>query len=178
MSKSEEPEADMEQTNKKKVRGESSTPSVDASEAHDRLPTPLPQAETQEVKEVTQGVKDVGLEAGLAPESVPLPDEESDDLEESSSNVTPPPVTQAERNEIVDESALSEQAHHQDELDPTDETTVAEKAPALKTKKKGQETPVVRAGDVPVPVVTANAAKSEPSRMLRSKTKDASTTKA
>lgn len=65
MSASEEPEPDMEQANKKKVRGESSTPSVaDSSEVHVRLSTPLPQPETQEVKEVTQGVKDVELEIG------------------------------------------------------------------------------------------------------------------
>ena len=165
----------MEQANKKKVRGESLTPSVDASEAHDRLPTPLPQVETQEVKEVTQGVKDVELEVGSAPESVPLPDEESDDLEESASNLTPPPETQAERDELVDES---EQTLRQDEPEVTDETTIAEKAAALKTESKDQENSVVVTEDVPVPVVTADVAKSEPSRKLRSKTKDASTAKA
>jgi len=128
------------------------------------------------VKEVTQGVKDVELEVGSAPESVPLPDEESDDLEESSSNVTPPPETQVERDELVNENASSEQALRQDEPEATDEATADEKAVALKTEKKDQENPVLVTGDVPV--VAASVAKSEPSRNLRSKTKDASTANA
>ena len=173
MSSSEEPEPDMEQANKKKVRGESSTPSVDASEARDRPPTPLAQTEAQEVKEVTQGVKDVELEVGSAPESVPLPDEESDELEESSSNVTPPPEAQFEHDEVVDESVSGKQQSHQDEPEATDETTVAEKVTVLKTEMNGR--PVVVEGDVNVTVATAGVAKSEPSRNLRSKTKDSST---
>jgi hypothetical protein len=173
MSDSEEPEPDMEQANKKKVRGESLTSSVDASEAHDRLPTPLPQAETQEVKEVTQGVKDVELEARSAPESVPLPDEESDDLDESSSSATPPPEIESQRDAPVDEGALGDPASHQDEPEAVDQTAVTEKAPAVKEGKGA----LIVEGQVPVPVVTANAAKSEPARKLRSKAKDASTAK-
>jgi hypothetical protein len=181
MSASEEPEPDMQQANQKKVRGESSTPSVaDSSEVHDRLSTPVPQAETKEVKEVTQGVKDVELEVGSAPESVPLPDEESDDLEESSSNVTPPPDTQSQNDVGVDESASDDQASHQDQSEASDETAIAEKGTTSEKGKEGQETtPVVVEGDAHVPDVTAIVAKSEPTRKLRSKNKaDASTAKA
>ena len=164
MSASEEPEPDMEQANKKKVRGESSTPSVaDSSEVHVRLSTPLPQPETQEVKEVTQGVKDVELEVGSAPEDIPLPDEESDDLESSSNATTPPPETLPRPDEPADDSA-SDNLLPQDESEAVDETTVIE--------KEGPEGSVAvnKSEDAPVPDVTATVEKPEPTRKLRSKT--------
>lgn len=174
MSASEEPEPDMEQANKKKVRGESSTPSAaDSDEAHDK-PTPLPQAETREVTEVTQGVKDVELDASLAPESVPLPNEESDDFEESSSNATPPLETQSQR----DTSSLHENALPQDEPVDIDETAVVQEATTLEKGKERQETSVVVEGDVPAPDATTDVPKSEPKRTLQSKTNDASSAQA
>jgi hypothetical protein len=178
MSSSEEPEPDMEQANKKKIRGESSTPSVaDLGEAPNRLSTPLPQVETEEVKEVTQGVKDVELEASSAPESVPLPDEDEDDLEEPSSraSITPPPETQPQNDgaAVDDESASGDQMSPQDQSEDSDETVVAEKNTTLEEEEEeGQEpTSVVVGKDVDVPDVTANVAKSELMKKLRSKSK-------
>ncbi|PPQ65133.1 hypothetical protein CVT24_003223 [Panaeolus cyanescens] len=79
--------------NQKKLRTESETPSVaDAAPISPTASVPLAQNETQEVKEVTEGVKEVDLEDkhtdGLseeqpAPESVPLPEVTSDELEET-----------------------------------------------------------------------------------------------
>jgi len=161
----------MEQANKKKVRGGSSTSSVvDTGEtAHDRLSTPLPQVETQEVKEVTQGVKDVELTPAPAPECVPLPNEESDDLEESSSIASTPPLeTQPESDVAGDEGAS-----RPGESDATDNTAFSEK---LEKGKEGRETSVVVEGEVPVPDVTADVTITDLARKVRSKTKeDAST---
>lgn len=176
MSASEEPEPDMEQANKKKIRGESVASSgADTGEAHDRLSMPLPQVETQEVKEVTQGVKDVELEVGSAPESVPPPDEESDDLADSpSNNSTPPPTIQRQRDVAVDESASGDEISHQDEPEVNDDTIVTENGTTL---EKGQETVEQSVlVEEEVPDVTADVAQSEPAKKLRSKTKeDAST---
>lgn len=78
-----------DQANKKKARGESSTPSV--VDGEDASLVPVPQVDTAEVKEVTQGVDEVHLdgndakavsEGAPAPESVPLPEESADELEE------------------------------------------------------------------------------------------------
>jgi len=62
--------------------------------------TPLPQIDTKEVKEVTQGVKEVDLEEGskdlpadgaVVPESIPLPEEAAGELDELSSDVVEDP---------------------------------------------------------------------------------------
>ncbi|KDR74923.1 hypothetical protein GALMADRAFT_568191 [Galerina marginata CBS 339.88] len=94
-------DADEDQANKKKARGESATPSVADAEGTFLTPAP-PQADTQEVKEVTQGVEEVDLDGKdgesspteeTAPEAIPLPEEKSGELDEASSNAsTPPPA--------------------------------------------------------------------------------------
>jgi hypothetical protein len=91
-------EADEDQANKKKARGESASPSV--ADAEGTFLTPAPQVDTQEVKEVTQGVQEVDLDGKdvfegtpaeeAAPESIPLPDENSGELDEPTSDDTPP----------------------------------------------------------------------------------------
>jgi hypothetical protein len=172
MSASEEPEPDMEQANKKKIRKESIASSVaDTSETHDGPTTPPPQVETREVKEVTQGVKDVELEAGSAPESIPLPDEESDDLEDSpSNNSTPPPTTQLQGDAAVEQSATGD-VTCRDEPEVSEDTTVTENATPV---EKGQEAvePSVLVVEEEVSDVPAGVAKSELARKLWSKPKE------
>ncbi|PPQ95895.1 hypothetical protein CVT26_015581 [Gymnopilus dilepis] len=115
LSSTERPDvdADEEAANKKKARGESGTPDADQRDATFLTPPPPAAAststETQEVKEVTQGVKEVDLDGKdespssspaegdeqvvPAPESVPLPQEKSGELDEASSDAsTPPPA--------------------------------------------------------------------------------------
>jgi len=84
-----------EQAHKKKARGDSATPSVADAEGKSLVPTP--QVDTQEVKDVTQGVeevvldgKDVGISSAdvAAPETIPLPDEKSGELNEPTSDAT------------------------------------------------------------------------------------------
>jgi len=92
-----EPDADAEEAAKKKIRGESTASDAGSS-----------QLESKAVKEVTQGVNEVDLadaEAAVAPEAVPLPDEESDELDEPASESTPPPEAEAEAE--VDDNASS-----------------------------------------------------------------------
>ncbi|KAJ7481573.1 hypothetical protein FB451DRAFT_1364749 [Mycena latifolia] len=91
---------DEEQARLKKVRAAT----VEAPDARESSATPLPQAkETADVKEVTQGVKEVELEEKpqTLPESVPLPEEEAGELdgEASSTASTPPPAGEPEETQ-------------------------------------------------------------------------------
>ena len=94
LSISETDDADDEQSGKKRVRGHSATPSVADADIPSLTPPLL--ADTKEVREVTQGVKEVDLAEkkehskvppgdvcdDAAPESIPLPDDEAGELEE------------------------------------------------------------------------------------------------
>ncbi|KAF8958969.1 hypothetical protein BDZ97DRAFT_1430280 [Flammula alnicola] len=97
---------DEEQANKKKARGESATPSV--VDAEGTSMAPAPQGDTKEVKEVTQGVEEVALDgkddeqAPAAPESIPLPEEKSGELDEEPTDATPPEAAATEP--VVEES--------------------------------------------------------------------------
>ncbi|KJA17788.1 hypothetical protein HYPSUDRAFT_205892 [Hypholoma sublateritium FD-334 SS-4] len=93
---------DEDQANKKKARGESSTPSV--VDAEGAALVPVPQVDTAEVKDVTRGVDHVHLDGneekgapadGPAPESVPLPDETADELEDSAADAPSSPAAEA-----------------------------------------------------------------------------------
>ena len=94
LSISERDDADDEQSGKKRVRGHSATPSVADADTPSLTPPLLP--DTKEVREVTQGVKEVDLTEkkeqskvppgevcdDAVPESIPLPDDEAGELEE------------------------------------------------------------------------------------------------
>ena len=83
-----ERDPDCEESRKKKVRGDSV-----ASSVPDPSQPPLPQAETAEVKYVTQGVNRVELtdaETDVLPETIPLPEEEAGELDEPTSSPAPP----------------------------------------------------------------------------------------
>ena len=76
------------------MRGNSATPSVADADATFSVPTP--ELDAKEVKEVTQGVKEVELEDKseeiiVAPETIPLPDEKSGELDEPTSDDTSTP---------------------------------------------------------------------------------------
>jgi hypothetical protein len=95
---------------KKRVRGDSATPSV--ADADTPLLTPPLLADTKEVREVTQGVKEVDLAEkkeqskvlpgdgdDAAPESIPLPDDEAGELEESEEDSAEASSTPLEESE-------------------------------------------------------------------------------
>lgn len=95
LSSTEREEVDEEQSEKKKARAESATPSVVDAEA--TFLAPKLQTETVEVKEVTKGVEEVALDGKqndfsasssetTAPESIPLPEETSGELDDAGSN--------------------------------------------------------------------------------------------
>jgi hypothetical protein len=163
---------DMEQANKKKVRGESVASSV-TDVAHDGSSKLLP--ETEGVKEVTEGVKEVELTETAAPESIPLPAEESDELDEPASAATPPPET-----DLKPQVAATEAAPASDipELNAGPETTVDplisdEAAPASEVKE-GEVTVETPSEEVPVP---SSGGIEGSRRSVRSKTKEDTSTK-
>ena len=97
LSSTERDAEDEEQAHKKKAREDSATPSM--ANAEGEFLVPAPRVDTQEVKAVTQGVEEVVLDgkddeipsaAVAAPESIPLPDEHSGELDEPTSDGTPP----------------------------------------------------------------------------------------
>lgn len=71
------------------------------ADAEGRFLVPAPRVVTQEVKAVTKGVEEVVLdgkddeissETVAAPETIPLPDEKSGELDEPTSDAAPPPI--------------------------------------------------------------------------------------
>lgn len=98
---------DGEPAGKKKVRGESATPSV--ADADATFLTPLPQIDTKEVKEVTKGVNEVDLEEGskdlpadgaVIPECIPLPEESAGELDEPPSDAFEDPSNAEEGSKV------------------------------------------------------------------------------
>lgn len=104
-------EREADQANKK-ARGDSATPSLADADGLSMGPPPAPQRGTSEVKEVTEGVKEVDLngrdptqssdpvdreaaESAAHPESIPLPEEKSGELDQPGSDTisTLPPVS-------------------------------------------------------------------------------------
>jgi len=99
-----ERDPDFEESSKKKVRGDSVASSVpDSGEPL------LPQVETAELKDVTQGVKLVELtdtETVVLPETIPLPEEEAGELDEPSS--TPASPAQEAQEELIEDHAADD----------------------------------------------------------------------
>lgn len=71
------------------------------ADAEGKFLVPAPRVVTQEVKAVTKGVEEVVLDGKddeissatvAAPETIPLPDEKSEELDELTSDATPPPI--------------------------------------------------------------------------------------
>jgi len=109
LSISERDDADDEQSGKKRVRGHSATPSVADADTPSLTPPLLP--DTKEVREVTQGVKEVDLTekkeqskvppgGDAAPESIPLPDDEAGELEEPTEDSAEGSSTPLEESEV------------------------------------------------------------------------------
>ncbi|KAJ3509828.1 hypothetical protein NLJ89_g5013 [Agrocybe chaxingu] len=85
---------DDEQANKKKIRGDSATPSV--ADVEGVFLTPAPQTDAQEVKEVTQGVEEA--KKRLRNPS-PLPEERSGELDEPTIDATSLPAVNSSSEE-------------------------------------------------------------------------------
>jgi len=167
---------DMEQSSQKKIRGDSVGSSV-TDVVQEGSPAPLPQTETQEVKEVTQGVKDVELAEAAAPESVPLPMEDPDELDELASTPTPPPEVQPGLEASESPAPLTNGV-----LDTStgpeipDNPLIPEADVPSEGDKKEIETvsgPTAQDGSIPIPTCTDDAG---PRRKTRSKTKDGALT--
>lgn len=145
---------DDDQANKK-ARGESATPSVADAEGSSMSPPAAPQVDTQEVKDVTQGVKEVDLdggkasvaealggaapsgEAAAAPENVPLPDEKSGELDElASDGVDAPADVSVEKEELVE--ATKEVDDDEDEKNSVQSSSAGEAAAPENDKKAGE----------------------------------------
>ncbi|ESK91685.1 hypothetical protein Moror_10659 [Moniliophthora roreri MCA 2997] len=94
-----------DESTKKKVRGDTPvTPATEVNGAEASSSTAQP--DTEAVKEVTKGVRDVELEdkEKLAPESIPLPEEVAGELDSSSIASTPPP--ESDPAEKVEENGV------------------------------------------------------------------------
>lgn len=107
-----EREAERDDQTNKKARGDSATPSLADADGLFMGPPPAPQRSSLEVKEVTEGVKEVDLdgkdptpspdpvdreaaESTAHPERIPLPEEKSGELDQPGSDAisTPSPVS-------------------------------------------------------------------------------------
>jgi hypothetical protein len=159
----EDRDEDDEQARLKKVRGATDEAQADARESSS---TPLPQAnEAADVKEVTQGVKEVELEEKpqALPESVPLPEEQAGELDADASSTasTPPPV--GEPSEAPDAAIAADTAP-----EPASGDAVSDLAEAdIKDTQLSTDTPDVVAADsdaAPVPI-------ARPIKKLRAKSK-------
>ncbi|EEB89904.1 hypothetical protein MPER_11951, partial [Moniliophthora perniciosa FA553] len=116
-----------DESTKKKVRGDTPvTPAAEENGAEASFSTTQP--DTEAVKEVTKGVKDVELEdkEKLAPESVPLPEEVAGELDSSSIASTPPPESDAA--EKVEENTADITADTTGEVVQSDEEAQAKEA--------------------------------------------------
>ena len=122
----------------KKVREDTASPSVVDVDARF-----LPGADTKEVKEVTQGVKEVELEDNLgevpvgdaAPETIPLPEETSGELDEPASDDVddaPERTEETGRTPVVEltQVAVEQSASPTDECEELDSDKKAEAKPA------------------------------------------------
>ncbi|KAF8878813.1 hypothetical protein CPB84DRAFT_1688186 [Gymnopilus junonius] len=153
LSSTERPDIDAdEEAANKKARAESGTPDADR-DATFLMPPPATSvgasADTQEVKEVTQGVKEVDLDGRdatpapaeeedhfvPAPESIPLPDEKSGELDELNSDASTPPPTQAMDGDDV--SSSSSEVTSQDKQGEEDEGTAPPSDLEIATAEKG-----------------------------------------
>lgn len=161
-----EQDPDLEESSKKKIRGESTASSV--PDVNDQQ---LPQVETEEVKEVTEGVKEVELadsEQVVGPASVPLPEDDSGELDERSS-ATPPPETQQLKTEaLVGESASSVS---EDTTEPNTATTVSAEDVALPEGGKEEEDVLAVAGDTTTAAPVQDDVESETTENVQ-RTKD------
>lgn len=163
-----------EQARLKKSRG-ASEPQPDAQTALDSSSTPLPQAkETEAVKEVTQGVKEVELEEKpqALPESVPLPEEKAGELDAESSSTasTPPPTGESSEaqdaatvpdiaalsGDVVSDSSVAETKEPEPTTDAAEVAATSDVAPVATTDarpiKKLRAKPASKA-PAPEPVV-------------------------
>ncbi|KAG6907528.1 hypothetical protein DXG01_008564 [Tephrocybe rancida] len=144
---------------KKKIRGESTTSEVPS----DAQGTPQPEQESSSVKEVTKGVKEVELSgpepasgSAVAPEAVPLPEEEdAGELEEPGADASPP--IEAQADPASDDIASS--------VDGEADDVVADVPPAVTGNEDAsveEEQEQADEAAVPAPTETKKTAAAEP----------------
>ncbi|KAG5639751.1 hypothetical protein H0H81_000031 [Sphagnurus paluster] len=138
-----EQDVQKEESLKKKIRGEST-----ASDAGD--------LESKAVKEVTRGVRDVDLEAdgdqkeiveadNVAPEAVPLPDEESGELDEPSTVVAPTLEAEGEVDDVDDNASSVNEEPETNELSNPAVQENAEEESAIIPQDQEEHSPVLAA---------------------------------
>jgi len=158
-----EVELDAGQANKK-ARGDSETPSLADADALFMGPPPVPQRDTSEVKEVTQGVKEVDLDgrdpsegpdhvdleaakSTTLPESIPLPEEQAGELDQPGSDaISSPSLVCAPLSSV---NRISEEAE-EEEAGTDDSDSVAsssEENAALPSEDKLPKKPDVKVLD-------------------------------
>jgi len=168
-----EHDPDLAESQKKKIRGESVASSVvDASDV--ALP-PSPLADTREVVEVTQGVKEVEIadpDEGVAPapEGVPLPEEEAGELDEPGPGAEAvPPLEEGEVSQAKTDDEAGGSA-----ADADDDTS--DREDNIASSENEEETPVSASVVVEEEVALVLAAEglaAGTKRQLRSSTKQA-----
>lgn len=164
----------MEQANKKKVREESVASSI-TDVARDGSSTLLP--ETEGVKEVTEGVKEVEITETAAPESIPLPAEESDELDEPASGTTPPPETEATETAATEAAPASDVPELNAGSEAADNPLIPDEAvPAPDDIKETEKAAVVETTSEEGPISPSSGAAGS-RRNARSKTKEDISTK-
>jgi len=114
-------------------------------------PPPVPQRDTSEVKEVTEGVKEVDLdgkdptedpdpvdrevaESSVLPESIPLPEEKSGELDQPGSDAISSPTPLSSVNGVSEEADAEDS---DDVASSSDENTVVSEEDKLQKKKTG-----------------------------------------
>jgi hypothetical protein len=159
-----------EQSRMKKVRGATAESQENPqAAARENSSTPLPPAqETEGVKEVTQGVKEVELDTKpeTLPESVPLPDAVAGELDAESSSTasTPPPAGETSETQEGDITPAPETA-----ASGADVSVVSDSAAAEITEEQTMEATTDAAEVVAAPADSVTAAR--PVKKLRAKAK-------
>ncbi|KAF8802387.1 hypothetical protein BYT27DRAFT_7244785 [Phlegmacium glaucopus] len=144
-----EREADDDQANKK-ARGDSATPSLADAEGLSMGPPSVPQRDASEVKEVTEGVKEVDLdgkdpedpvdreaaESTAFPESIPLPEERAGELDQpGSDDVSRTPLSSVSGVSEEVDAGEADAEDSDDVASSSDENTVVSEEDKLQKKK-------------------------------------------
>lgn len=164
----------MEQANKKKVREESVASST-TDVAREGSSTLLP--ETEGVKQVTEGVKEVEITETAAPESIPLPAEESNELDEPASGATPPPETEATETAVTEAAPASDMPELNARSEAADNPLIPDEAVPASDDTKETEKAVVVETPSKEGLISPSSGAAGSRRNARSKTKEDISTK-
>jgi len=154
-----ERKAERDEQPNKRTRGDSATPDADGLFMG---PPPVPQRDPSEVKEVTQGVKEVDLdgkdpthtsdhvdreavESAALPESIPLPEEQSGELDQSdcdaTSTLSPVSAPLSSVNGVTEEADADVEDSDDEASSSGENTLVSEEGKPKKTDVKVLDPP-------------------------------------